>query len=85
MAERLGQKTLTKAMQEEILKVDGRNANLDSKPEVLGTAWSMHQQPSMMVPADPEGDRKFRQISKNVDIRGKGVIERDIKRLQKAP
>jgi len=42
MAERLGQKTLTKAMQAEILRVDGKNANLDSKPEVLGTAWSMH-------------------------------------------
>lgn len=42
MAERLGQKTLTKAMQAEIMRVDGKNANLDSKPEVLGTAWSMH-------------------------------------------
>jgi hypothetical protein len=42
MAERLGQKSLTKAMQAEIMRVDGKNNNLDSKPEVLGTAWSMH-------------------------------------------
>lgn len=79
MCERLGQKTLSKALHDEIRKVDGRGPALDSQPEVLGTAWSMHQHNSV----EPDSNRKVRIISKTLDIRAQGLVERDLKRLVK--
>ena len=42
MSAQVGMKTTTQRLDADVKKIDGEGPNLDSKPNVLGTAWCLH-------------------------------------------
>lgn len=43
ISEKLGMMSPGRSFAEAVKKIDGQGPNLDSRPNVLGTAWTLHQ------------------------------------------
>ena len=68
MSNSLGMKTMGQRLNDDVRKVDGEGPNLDSKPNVLGTAWCLHQ-PSGYNGANLEKQRAItKQYPSNAEL-----------------